>query len=70
MTDVALTQKQAHFRRVYQRFVRKYGYAPTMREMAKQLNLSISMVRKYQDQLVRRGAATKVAGKMAGFRLT
>ena len=69
MTDGNLTAKQAHFRRVWQRFVRKYGHAPTLREMGDQLNLSTSMVKKYQDQLIERGAATRVAGKTAGFRL-
>ena len=65
-----LTQKQAHFQRVFQRFTRKYGYTPTMREMADAMGISISMVRKYQDQLVSRGAGQKVAGKTGGFTLT
>ena len=70
MTEANLTAKQAHFRRMWQRFVRKYGHAPTLHQMAGHMSLSPSMVKKYQDQLIERGAATRVAGKAAGFRLT
>ena len=70
MAEANLTAKQAHFRRVWQRFVRKYGHAPTLQQIADQMSLSTSMVKKYQDQLIERGAATRVAGKTAGFRLT
>jgi len=70
MTEANLTAKQAHFRRVWQRFVRKYGHAPTLQQIADQMSLSTSMVKKYQDQLIERGAATRVAGKTAGFRRT
>ena len=56
MTEANLTAKQAHFRRVWQRFVRKYGHAPTLQQIADQMSLSTSMVKKYQDQLIERGA--------------
>jgi|DEB0MinimDraft_3_1074331.scaffolds.fasta_scaffold00441_19 DNA-binding IclR family transcriptional regulator len=69
MTEVALTQKQAHFRRVFSRFVRKHGYTPTVREIAEHMNMHPAQAHRYMTALVERGAATRQLGKAASFKL-
>jgi len=69
MTDVPLTKGQAEMRLIIARFQRKYGYAPSIRELASKSGKSKTQVHRYMDGLVRRGAAEKVAGSARGFRL-